>query len=155
MVAKRVDRRLHQNRRKDTRPLQFCGTVTRQVTSNTTFWSSDSSEPITLHDTYLNCIFTLPKNTFCTSIEMKMLTSYKKGISLLRRWRREWWWRWWWPPPLVLDWQPWGLREVGRNGSRCMLLKVWRNLFNKTKLRLRLPARKLSIVCYNFFLLKM
>lgn len=57
----------------------------------------------------------------------KSWISYKKGISLLRRWRREWWWRWWRPPPLVLDWQPWGLREVGRNGSRRMLLKVWRN----------------------------
>lgn len=96
------------------------------------------------------------KNTFCTLIEMKMLTSYKKGISFLRRWRRQGWGWWWWPPPLVLDWQPWGLWEVCRNWSRRMLLKVWRNLFNKTKLRLRLPARKLSIVCYNtFFLLKM
>lgn len=85
---------------------------------------------------------------------LKMLTCYEERISVLRRWRRERW-RWWrWPSPLVLDWQPWGLREVGRNWSRCMLLEVWRALFNKAELKLRLPYRNLCIVCYNSFSLK-
>lgn len=85
---------------------------------------------------------------------LKMLTCYEERISVLRRWRREWW-RWWgWPSPLVLDWQPRGLGEVGRNWSRRMLLEVWRTLFNKAELKLRLPYKNLCIVCYNFFLLK-
>lgn len=85
---------------------------------------------------------------------MQTLTCYEERISFLRRWRREWWWWWRWPSPLVLDWQPWGLGEVGGNWSRRMLLKVWRALFNKAELRLRLPSRNSPIACYNFFLLK-